>query len=60
MGPGLLPPIGYKDSPVWCQANTQTNADLLLVRLIETNLPEISIKLEQSLKKNAFENVVCK
>ena len=34
-------------APVWCQAFTWTNADLLLIAPLGTNFNEISIKIQQ-------------
>ena len=47
-------------SPVWCQAITSANADILLTGLSETILSDILIKLKIVIQENAFENAVCK
>ena len=47
-------------SPGRHQAVIRTNAGILLIRILGTNLSEILIEIHTfSLKKNAFENVVC-
>ena len=48
-------------SPVWHQAISWTNTDLLSIRPLGTNFSEIQFEIKKKfINENAFENVICK